>query len=50
MGYIEQKCDGIKEEKNVGSTEGLPVETYHYEVIGSLDSTMLGVADYSKVR
>ena len=48
VGSIEQKCDGIKEYNFDGNTEGFPVVTSHYELIGSLDSTIIGVTDYSK--
>ena len=49
MGYIERKYDGKKEDTFDGYTEGFIVVTYNYESLVSLESTMIGVSDYSKV-
>ena len=49
MSYIECKCDGIKEDNFYGKTEVFPVGTSGSELLWSLDSTIIGVADSYKV-
>ena len=49
VGYIEQKCDVIKEDNFDGNLEGFPVGTFDDATFGLSDSTMLGVADSFKV-
>ena len=49
MGSIEQKYYGIKEDNFDVNTAGFLVGISHYESFVSLDSTMLGVSDSSKV-
>ena len=43
MSSIGRKCDAIKIDNSDEKTEGFSVGTSDYELIGSLDSNMLGV-------
>ena len=50
MSFIGRKCDGIQIVNSDENTEGFPVGTSDSELLGSLDSTMIGVSDSYKLK